>query len=109
MQVDRIRGDTAPDVFAITTASTGEPTNLTGCSFKLTVNSVKNPVDSTTQAYQLVGEIPDPTTGQVLFSPTEAQADKLGFFYYDVQMTDSYAKIRTLVKGVYCFSQDITK
>lgn len=109
MQIERTRGDTSPDVFTVTNAKTRSVVNLAGCSFKLTVSSVSEPTDATTQAYQLVGVITDPAKGVVEFSPTEAQANLVGYYYYDIQMTDSYGKILTLVKDSYRFNQDITK
>jgi flagellar basal body rod protein FlgC len=75
----------------------------------MTLNSVRNPVDSATQVYQVTGVVTDPATGEVYFSPTEEQADQAGFFYYDVQMTDSYGAITTLMKDVYFYSESITK
>ncbi len=109
MQIDRTRGDTIPDVFTVTTESTGLVTNLTGCELILTLDTQKNPVDESTQAYQLEGTWDDAALGIVTFSPTLEQADKLGLFYYDVQMTDGFGKVVTLVKGVYQYTQDITK
>lgn len=109
MQIERSRGDTTPDSFTITNAKTRALVNLTGCSFKLTLSSVQSPVDITTQIYQLVGDIPAPTTGVVQFSPSEAQADLVGLYYFDVQMIDSFNKIITLATGTYLYKQDITK
>ena len=105
-----MRGDTSPDVFTVTHSTKPKgAVNLTGCSFKMTLSTVPAPVDETTQAYQLVGEIPDPTNGKVEFSPTAAQANLVGYFYYDIQMTDSFGDVSTLVTGTYLYKQDITK
>ena len=109
MQVERTRGDTAPDVFTITFARTRGVVNLSGCTFKLTVSSEPDPVDSSAQAYQLDGVVTDPASGRVEFAPTASQADRVGYFYFDVQMTDSYGLVRTMVKDVYLYKQDITK
>jgi hypothetical protein len=109
MQITRTRGDTYADSFTISNAATGDVVNLAGCSFKLTLNSVQNPVDTTTQVYQLDGVITDATTGVVEFAPTEAQANQIGFFYFDIEMTDGQGYKRTLVKDSYIYKQDITK
>lgn len=109
MQITRTRGDTAPDSFTITNPKTRVAVNLTGCSFKLTLSTVPDPEDSTTQLYQLNGVINTPESGVVEFSPTAFQADIVGYFYYDIQMTDSYGRILTLVKDTYQYTQDITK
>lgn len=107
INVTRKRGDTDPDVFTVSKGRT--PTNLAGCSFKLTVNTLKEPVDNSTEVYQLVGIITDPASGQVTFRPTAEQADQVGYFYYDIQMVDSYGDIQTVVEGNYVYRQDITK
>lgn len=109
MQIERTRGDTIPDVFTITNPKTRMAVNISGCSFKLTVSSVPDPVDATTQAYQIVGVITDAAKGVVEFAPSADQTNLIGYYYFDVEMTDSYGKILTLVKDTYMFNQDITK
>lgn len=109
MQITRFRGDTYADSFTITNAATGNVVNLTGCSFKMTLNTLKNPPDATTQVYQLIGTIDDPTTGVVNFTPTAQQANQVGFFYFDVEMTDGMGIPHTLVKDSYIYQEDITK
>jgi hypothetical protein len=109
MQITRFRGDTRPDTCTITTVGTQDVANILGCSFVLTVSSVQNPVDTTSQLYQIAGGIVDAENGVVEFSPTLSQADRVGYFYYDIQMTDTYGKTHTLTKGAYIYQQDITK
>lgn len=110
MQIVRTRGDTAPDVFTVTTNNRAKAlVNLAGCSFKMTLSTVADPVDVSTQLYQLDGVIPEPATGKVEFAPTVEQADHVGYFYYDIQMTDSFGDIITLAAGSYLYKQDITK
>jgi hypothetical protein len=109
MQITRTRGDTVPDGFTVTNPATGSIVNLTGCTLKLTVSSNPNPTDSSTQLFQLQGVINDPTSGVVEFTPTAAQANNVGYFYYDIEMTDSYGRVMTLTKDTYVLTQDITK
>lgn len=109
MQITRTRGDTVPDAFTVTNPATGSIANLTACSLKLTVSTVPNPVDSSTQVFQITGTINDPASGVVEFAPTPAQADNVGYFYFDIEMKDSYGRTLTLVKDTYVFTQDITK
>lgn len=88
----------------------GAAVNITGCTFKLTVNSEKDPTDITTQLFTVTGTITNATGGEVEFAPSSLQADQApGRYYYDVQMTDGTGAIRTAAKGVYRFIQDITK
>ncbi len=109
MQINRYRGDTDSDSFMIANSRTGEVVDLTGCSFKLTVNTQRNPTDSSQVVYQLTGFVSDPLTGIVEFQPNSTQADNVGLFYYDVQMVDGNGIVRTLVKDVYVYEEDITK
>jgi hypothetical protein len=109
MEIKRTRGDSYPDRFLITNLSTNEPANLTGCVIKMTVSKDKAPIDNANQVYQLVGQVSDPTSGIVLFAPTEQQADLSGIYYFDLELTDSYGLKYTLVKDAISFEQDITK
>lgn len=43
------------------------------------------------------------------FHPTDEQANHVGFFFYDIQMTDAYGKFHTLVSDSFVVTQDITK
>lgn len=104
----RYRGDTAPDQFTI--KRDGVVLDITSCTFALTVNSLKDPVDITTQLFSLAGTVTSGTLGQVQFSPDATQADQLpGDYFYDVQMVDTTGAKRTVDKGRYRFRQDITK
>ncbi len=110
MNITRYRGDTRPDSFTVSrTRPKSVKANLTGFSFKMTLSSEMEPTGVRTQLYQLEGEIVEPESGIVDFSPDIYQADKIGYFYFDVQMTDAQGKIHTLVSGTYEYIQDITK
>lgn len=106
MQITRYRGDIYADEILI--SKSGEVIDLTGCTVVMTLNSVRNPVDITTQIYQLTGVI-NISTGVVSFSPNSVQADRVGLFYYDIQITDSQSNKITVMKDVYVYEQDITK
>jgi hypothetical protein len=107
MQIERTRGDTYADRFLVKVK--GIVANLTGCVVTMTVNSERNPTDTTTQAYQLIGVVDDPSSGYVDFIPSAANVDRIGVYYFDIQLVDSNGVIRTLVKDAYNFTQDITK
>ena len=109
MRITRTRGDTYADQFLITDKNTQLPVNLSGCTFKLTLSESSTPDADTAPIYQLAGVIHDPTLGMVEFAPTPTQADQVGSFFYDVQMTDEDGAIRTLVLNSYVYTQDITK
>lgn len=107
MNFIRKRGDTYPD--ELTVSVNGALADLTGCSLKMTLNTLKRPVDITTQVYQLDGVVDSPTTGVVKFAPTLSQSDQVGSFFYDIQLTDQLGIVRTIKEGIYEYKQDITK
>lgn len=106
--ISRYRGDTYSDKFTITNTD-GSPMDITGFSFKMTLNSNPYPTDNSTQLYQLIGSITDAVNGVVEFSPTALQANNVGKFRYDVQMTDDLGVIKTIQLGCYTYLQNITK
>jgi hypothetical protein len=107
MNIERFRGDTKP--FSLFLSDAGSPLNLTGCVIKLTVNKQSNPVDATQQVFQLNGTVATPTNGVVEFSMDDTQANNVGIFYFDIEVTDAQAKKFTVTKGVFQMLQDITK
>ncbi len=107
--LSRKRGDTYADEFVFKSATTGLPLNVTGYTFYLTVNSDKTPVDTTNQKYQLTGTILDAANGRVEFAPSAVQADLVGNYFYEVQMTDTNSRKRTILSDKYIYTQDITK
>jgi hypothetical protein len=104
------RGDTYPIELTITDVS-GNPVDLSGVTFKMTVNSDKTPVDDSTKLFQVNGVLDYlPTTGKVYFTPTALNtALSPGKYYYDIQMLSPNGNIRTLVKDEFRITQDITK
>ena len=109
MKIERKRGDTYADEFIVKSATTGLPINITGYTFLMTVDPEKNPLTNANNLYQLVGTILDPTAGRVEFAPSASQADRLGAFFYDVQMIDGALRKRTIESDAYIYKQDITK
>jgi hypothetical protein len=106
----RYRGDTRADIITVTRKSTGVAVDITGGSFKLTVDPEQNPTTSTSNLFALSGVIIDALVGTVAFSPSTLQADQLpGAYFYDIQYTDSAGLIETIAKGKYVFLQDISK
>lgn len=103
------RGDTRPILFQLFDPGTGEPEDITGYSFLLTVDTLQNPPDATTQVVQLTGAIVTAVSGIFAFTPTALESDLLGAHYYDLQVTDDLGGIDTVEKGRISFRQDITK
>lgn len=107
--ITRKRGDTYADVLTITDAS-GAPVDITGYTFKMTLDKSSSPDDATNNLYWLAGTILDAANGVVEFAPAAIQADQPpASYYYDVEMIDAGGRIRTILSGKYTYKQDITK
>ncbi len=105
------RGDSYPIVITISDSSTGSAIDITGYSFKLTVNSDQNPTSTANQQFTVDGVLDaDPTTGKVSFTPTTTDTDITpGNYFYDIEMTDASGNVKTIAKSSFTISQDITK
>lgn len=107
-EIVRYRGDTWP--IRMIVLQDDVPMDITGCSFTLTIDSKKSPTDDTTNLFQLAGTIEgDPVNGVVIFEPSEVDVDRVGKFYYDLQVEDTSSKKRTIAKDRFTLVQDITK
>lgn len=103
------RGDSYPIIFTLKDKITTLPLNLTGATFKLTVDTRKDPTDGTTKVFDVVGVLTaTPIDGKVSFTPTTVNTGTIGKYFYDVQMTTG-ANIRTVVKDTFTITMDITK
>ena len=108
LDLERVRGDDFP--FTLIIKVGGVALNITSFTFLLTVDTRRDPPDTTTQVFQATGVITDGPNGKVTFSLTAPQAATLaGVYYWDLQGTDGAAKKRTYAKGKYTVIQDITK
>lgn len=107
--IERKRGDTYPINYQVLSATTGLALDISGASFLLTVDPDDKPVNSDNNLFQLVGNITDAPNGLVDFPVSAGQSDNLGFYYHDIQMTDSSGFIRTIDAGKFVFKEDITK
>ena len=107
--ITRKRGDTYADKFIIVSDEGGVVVDITGHTFLLTVDPSEAPTGSGANIFQLTGTITDATAGEVEFAPSVSQADNVGNYFYDLEMTDGSSKIRTIDEGRYTMRQDITK
>jgi hypothetical protein len=109
VDITRKRGDTYADEIIVTSARTRAPLDITGCSFVLVLDPEPAPATSTSNVYSITGTVLDAAAGRVEFAPSEAQADRVGTFFYEVQMTDSAGRKRTITGGRYTYTQDLAK
>lgn len=110
--IKRFRADTlTPEEITVVDKITNLPKDITGATFIMTVSTLRDPPDNTTDLFQITG-IPnaDQVTnkGKVDFPLTDDDADNLGSFFFDVQMK-SGVKRSTVMKDRFTFDQDITK
>lgn len=109
VQLERYIGNTIDDEFTLKDAQ-GAVVNITGYTFLMTVHTISNPPDATTQLFQLVGTITDAANGVFTFPFSPADADQApGKYYLGIEATDSLGKIETLVTGVYKFRHNYNK
>jgi len=109
VDIERYRGDTTPIVVELVDADC-EPIaeTILGASFRLTVSQEEWP-DTNPALFEIVGTDLDDTNKTITFAFTAVEADNIGAFYYDVEMTESGGVIHTVLKGLMVFEQDITK
>lgn len=107
--IERYRGDTVPDEFQVTDEN-GAPQNITGATFRFTLDTRRSPPDATTKVLELVGTITSASGGIVQFTWTALDADQTpGTYWFDIEMIDAASKVETLVIGKYTIIQDIGK
>ncbi len=103
------RGDSDAKGFAVQD-SDGVAVDITGFSFKMTVNSERNPADQVNEQFTITGVIGSGVGGLVSFAPSVSDTDITpGTYFYDVEQTDVGGLIKTLIKGKALIVQDITK
>ena len=108
MNICVTRGDTTPWTHSITFE--GNPVDITGYTYRLTVDPAKNPTDALSNLFSLVGVVVGSPNNVVQFEMSAVQADQTPKdYYFDIEQTDASSKIRTIAKGKFTFEQDISK
>ena len=103
--INRYRGDTKDLVMKLTQDK--QIFDLTGFSAVLGVNVEENPTEDNC-AFKATATA-DAAAGTLTFPFAAEDVNRVGDFYYDVQLTDGAGKISTIRKGKMIFSQDISK
>ncbi len=107
--ITRKRGDTYAETITVTD-TTGAVIDITGYTFKLTVDPEKAPVSAANNLFSITGTILSAVAGTVEFAPSAPQADQTpGTYYYDIEMVDGAGRIRTIALDKYIVTQDISK
>ena len=103
--INRYRGDTKDLVLKLT--QNKQVFDLTDFSAVLGVNIEENPTEDNC-AFKTTAVV-DAGAGTLTFPFVLEDVDRVGNFYYDVQLTDGAGKTSTIRKGKVVFAQDITK
>ena len=107
--ITRKRGDTYAETITVTD-TTGAVIDITGYTFKLTVDPEKAPASAANNLFSITGTILSAVAGTVEFAPSALQADQTpGTYYFDIQLIDGAGRIRTIALDKYIVVQDISK
>jgi multidrug efflux pump subunit AcrB len=107
--IERYRGDT-DSLFVTISDSRNNPVDITGCQLMLTVSSEEDPVNTDAQIMQVSGSVVDGYVNRFEFAFTSQDVDFVGeSLYFDFQFTNEAGKTKTLRKGTWKMTQDITK
>ena len=87
----------------------GTPLDITGNSYQMTVGTLAEPPDGTTNLFSLVGAVPTGADGRVEFQASVGQMDIVGVFFYDVQQVNTRGAKRTVLRGQMDVEQGVTK
>jgi hypothetical protein len=106
-EICRKRGDTYPIEITVKDKKTGLVLDVTGNTFTLSVSEEDAPIGAA-YAFQSTGTITDAVNGVVEFAITASDANRVGVFYFDVEMAAGTIKT-TILGGTFSLFQDITK
>lgn len=109
LNITRDRGETYPINLALIEKSTKGPLDISEGTLTLTASTKKSPSAGFASSFSSIGNVTDGIGGKVSFPMnTSQQSDNVGTFYYDVEW-DKNGELRTVLKGIISFVQDITK
>jgi hypothetical protein len=103
----RRRGDTKRIRVCVNSLVAAE--DISGATFKFTVNRFPYPSGAGTQVFQVVGDVIDPANGIVEFPIEDGNEDIAGFYYFDIEMVDPAGTVDTILFGWYHVREDITR
>lgn len=112
--LQRQRGDTWPLAIQLLQSGTTTPlVDITGYTFKLAVDTLKDPpgdTTSVTNVFERAGTITDAVNAQLEFQLSDAEANlDPATYYYEIEMTDTSSDRRTLMEGKWVVKQDRAK
>lgn len=103
--ISHTRGDTFNRTIKFTDASGA--LDITGSTV---VFSIKKQVDDATPYFTKTFTISNPTEGEAVLTitATESKSFEIGTYVYDIQWTDSNGNVKTVLKGNFTVTYDVT-
>jgi len=110
--IEKRRGDTKDVQVRLT--SDGAAIDVNGYTARLTIDTRKEPTDTSTQVFQTTATLNSPATDGILrfdFALFASASPEIspGSYYYDVEVTDAGGEIFTPLIGKFVVKQDISK
>jgi len=104
-----IRGDTTTYTVTLTD-SAGDPIDITGYTFFMTVKKSKDDKDDDAIITEDVTSHSDPTNGVTVITLSSTDTNVApGIYYYDIQYKDTSDNIKTVLYGVFEVLVDYTR
>lgn len=109
INIFRRRGDTKTYTIRLLQAGTTNPVDVTGYTALLTIHSIENPVDNTTEVFQATGApTGTPADGKLEFDFSLFTSVPVGEYFYDIEITVTGGLLDTPILGKFTVEQDRT-
>lgn len=87
----------------------GSPINITGWTIFFTIKRNLTDSDAAAVIAKTITSFPDAVNGEAVITLDDTETDDLqGDYYYDVQMKKPVGLIKTIVKSIIRFEDDVT-
>ena len=110
--IEIFKNDSYDRTWILTDPNDGSAVDLTNVTSLLTIDSLQDPPDDSTQVAQVSGTVGGTSNNELTFTlpalafPTSGDNIK---FFYDIQLTGLTWGPMTLFKSIYTLTMDITK
>jgi len=103
------RGDSPVIPYQLTNTANPTGIDITGYVFELTVDSIEEPTNDSTEVFTVAGVITEASEGRFGFQPTVADLSIApGDYFYDISLVNGTEQV-TIIKSTFTVRQDIGK